>query len=85
MGVPVELQEKEEKTWRRAKYEVTCEPKGWEGKGYESPEQDHRECCEPNEMTWGGEGAQEWEGRERQPNVQRAREDGHCVSNWLEK
>ena len=80
MGVPVERQEKEEKTGRSAKYEATCEPKGAEGKGYESPEQDHRECCEPKEMTWGGEGAQEWGGRERQPNVQRAHEDGHCAS-----
>ena len=79
VGVPVERQEKEEKTGRSAKYEATCEPKGAEGKGYESPEQDHRECCEPKERKWG-EGAQEWEGRERQPNVQRAREDGHCAS-----
>ena len=31
-------------------------------------------------MKWGGEGAQEWEGRERQPKVQRAREDGQCAS-----
>ena len=45
-GVPVELQEKEEKSGRSAKYEATCEPKGGEGKGYESPEHDHRECCE---------------------------------------
>ena len=78
--VPVERQEQEEKTGRSAKYEATCEPKGGEGKGYENPEQDHRKCCEPKEMTWGGEGAQEWEGRERQPNVQRAHEDGHCAS-----
>ena len=42
VGVPVERQEKEEKTGRSAKYEATCEPKGWEGKGYENPEQDHR-------------------------------------------
>ena len=80
VGVPVERQEKEEKTGRSAKYEATCEPKGGEGKGYENPEQDHRKCCEPKEMTWGGEGVQEWEGRERQPNVQRAQEDGHCAS-----
>ena len=40
VGVPVERQEKEEKTGRSAKYEATCEPKGGEGKGYESPEQD---------------------------------------------
>ena len=38
VGVPVERQEKEEKTGRSAKYEATCEPKGWEGKGYESPD-----------------------------------------------
>ena len=79
-GGPVERQEKEEKTGRSAKYEATCEPKGGEGKGYENPEQDHRKCCESKEMTWGGEVAQEWEGRERQPNVQRAHEDGHCAS-----
>ena len=33
VGVPVERQEKEEKTGRSAKYEATCEPKGGEGKG----------------------------------------------------
>ena len=31
-------------------------------------------------MKWGGEDSQELEGRERQPNVQRALEDGHCSS-----
>ena len=44
-GGPVERQEKEEKTGRSEKYEATCDPKGGEGKGYESPGQDHRECC----------------------------------------
>ena len=66
VGVPVERQEKEEKTGRSAKYGATCEPKGGEGKGYENPKQDHGECCEPKEMKWEDEGAQEWEGRERQ-------------------
>ena len=80
VGVPVERQEKEKKNGRSAKYEATCEPKGGEGKGFESPEQDHREGCKPKQMKWGGEGAQEWEGRERQSNVQRVREDGHCAS-----
>ena len=39
VGVPVERQEKEEqtvRTGRSAKYEATCEPKGWEGKRYEN-------------------------------------------------
>ena len=66
MGVQVERQEKGEETWRSAKYKATCEPKGGEGKGYKSPEQDHRECCEPKERKWGGEGAQEWEGRKKE-------------------
>ena len=52
-GGQVERQEKEEKAGRSAKYEATCEPKGWEGKGYENPAQDHRKCCEPKEMSWG--------------------------------
>ena len=45
----------------------------------ENSEQDHEECCEPQEMKRGGEGSREWEGREWQPNVQRALEDGHCA------
>ena len=63
-------------------YEATCGPlaKGWEGKVDKNPEQDHEEGCESKEMKWGGEGSQEWEGREKQPNVQRALEDCHCAS-----
>ena len=74
------LQKGEETGWI-AKYEATCRPNGGEGKGDENPEQDHEEYGEPKEMKRGGEGSQAWEGRERQPNVQRAHEDGSVAGS----
>ena len=53
-------------TGRSAKYEATCRPKGGGRKGYVT------EYGEPKERTrkWGGEGSQEWEGRERRHESQ---------------
>ena len=73
-----------------AKYEATCGPngrEGCEGKGYDhtrTPSRTTRNAASrTEEMKWGCVGSKEWEGRERQPKVQKAAKraaDGHCAS-----